>query len=440
MPTAPAAADYTELFAGEDVTPDKFLEARRAIHCSIEQRSGLEKLLEEFDGAVAKKLSSENKAATRKATLLFVLGRVEEALPLLEQARSSRERSYFLGVSYLDVGRPADALPVLKEAFEADSSDPLAAAALAEAQIRTGAFDAAETLLDRQLKKNPENADLVHAQALWYDLQGYRDEAQQRYERALECEPGHARSLFRLAYLYDLRGEDARALELYEQLRKGRPLHVNTMINLGLTYEDLGEFEKADECYTSVLEYFPNHPRARQYHRDAAASLSMYYDEEAARRQAKLQQVLQQPLAEITFSQRVRNALVKLGAATLGDLVAKTEEELLELPNFGKTSLREVKEFLSTKGLAFSSGAPGSPVLPGQPPGEATPEVKARPLADFEWSGRIRKVYEKLGVVTVGDLLKYSEGDLLKSRNLGSTSIKEIRQKLGSLGVAMRAE
>jgi DNA-directed RNA polymerase alpha subunit len=42
--------------------------------------------------------------------------------------------------------------------------------------------------------------------------------------------------------------------------------------------------------------------------------------------------------------------------------------------------------------------------------------------------------------VTIGDLLNYSEADLLKSKNLGSTSIKEIRQKLGTLGAAMRAE
>ena len=72
--------------------------------------------------------------------------------------------------------------------------------------------------------------------------------------------------------------------------------------------------------------------------------------------------------------------------------------------------------------------------------GEAQDEVKNRALADFEWSGRIRKVYEKMGTVTVGDLLAKTEKDLLKSKNLGVTSIKEIRKKLAQLGVAMRLE
>jgi DNA-directed RNA polymerase subunit alpha len=440
MTTAEDTLDLPSLISSEDATPAQFAEARRQIHCSIERRGALEKLLEDFP-AIAKKLSSENKADTRKAAILWALGRVEEAIPLFEAARASREKSHLLGLSYLDTGKLEPAVAQLKEALEADASDAGAAAALAEAHTRAGDYEADEKLLERFLKKNADDAELLYVQGLTLDFQGYHDEAVQKYERALEKEPGHPKSLFRLAYLYDLAGEDDRALELYEQLRRQRPIHVNTMINLGIFYEDRNEFDKAADCFRSVLEYFPNHNRARLYLRDAEASLSMFYDEEAARREARMAQVLGLPLADVTFSQRVRNALQKLGLATLGDLVQRTEEELLEIPNFGKTSLREVKEFLTSKGLNLASGGEMAPT-PGAEPveGEAQDEVKNRALADFEWSGRIRKVYEKLGVVTVGDLLNYTESDLLKSKNLGSTSIKEIRQKLGTLGVAMRGE
>ena len=40
----------------------------------------------------------------------------------------------------------------------------------------------------------------------------------------------------------------------------------------------------------------------------------------------------------------------------------------------------------------------------------------------------------------MGDLLSKTEKDLLKSKNLGVTSIKEIRKKLGQLGVQMKLE
>jgi hypothetical protein len=38
--------------------------------------------------------------------------------------------------------------------------------------------------------------------------------------------------------------------------------------------------------------------------------------------------------------------------------------------------------------------------------GPVSEETLKKNLSDFEWSGRIRKVYEKMSLVTVGDLLK----------------------------------
>ncbi|MBI2931418.1 MAG: tetratricopeptide repeat protein [Planctomycetes bacterium] len=446
MPTAEETVDLKETFATEDLPIGRIIELRRLVHTSIERRGELERVSEAFP-EIAKRLSSENKAETRRATLLWTLGRVEDAVPVLEKARASKEKSYLLGVSYLDIGRPQDALAQLKEAYEADPADGFLGVALAEAYVKTGLVEEAQKLLDRIAKKEPENADVHYVRGIMADLQGFRDQAIEAYEAAMEREPGHPRSLFRLAYMYDLLGDDHRALELYEQLRKIRPLHVNTMINLGVIYEDRGEFEKAADCFRSVLDYFPNHARARLYFEDAQSSMSMYYDEDAARRQAKLLQLLTQPIGEVQFSQRVRNGLTNLGVNTIGDLVAKTEDDLLEVPNFGKTSLREVRDFLASKGLSLATskeaaarmaaGAAGGPVpVGGVPPAD----VESKTLADFEWSGRIRKVLESLDLKTVGDLLKKSETELMEHRNLGITSIKEIRRKLGTLGVAMRAE
>ncbi len=438
MPTAEESIDLKEALTTEDLPIGRILDLRRTVHMSIERRSELERLLESF-GDVGRKLSSDNKVETRRATALWILGRVEEAIGVFEKARASKEKSYLLGASLLDVGRAGDAVAHLKDALEADASDASIGTALAEAYVRSGQFEDADKILDRVAKKHPENGDVHYMRGLAYDLQGYRAKATESYEKAMELEPGHARSLFRLAYTLDLLGEDARALELYEQLRKMRPLHVNTILNLGVIYEDRGEFDKAADCFKSVLDYFPNHPRARLFHKDAQASLSMFYDEEAARRDQKLQAVLVQPLTELSFSQRVRNGLTNLGLQTIGDLCAKTEEELLEVPNFGKTSLREVREFLQTKGLGLSSGAKEGAAAPA--PGAPPPaDVDQKVLADFEWSGRIRKLFERLNLRTVADLLAKSETELMESRNLGITSIKEIRRKLGALGVALRPE
>jgi len=445
MAAASEALDIKDILSAEEVTLEKLHELRRDIHCRVDLRTQLEQLLAEFDG-VARKLSSENKAAVRRGEALWLLGRDEEAIQVLKPARASRNRSYILGLCFLEEGRPSEAIGPLKEAMEADDSSALISNACCEAKILSGSFDEAESHVGRLLKKKEPGADAWYLKGLLADIQGHHDEAQSGYEKALEVEQGHAKSLFRLAYLMDLRGEDAGALEHYEQLRKLRPMHLNTMMNLGVLYEDRGDYERAAQCFQSVLDYFPGNKRAQLYLRDAEASKTMFYDEEAARRDAKLQQVLGQPVAEISFSPRVRNALQKLNVTTLGELVGRSEEEMLSLPNFGRTSLKEVKEFLSTKGLTLAFGsrpagaAEGEEEVAAAEPGISGTEILQKNLSDIEWSGRIRKVFEKLELVTIQDLLQKTEKDLLKSKNLGQTSIKEIRKRLGQFGLAMHQE
>jgi DNA-directed RNA polymerase subunit alpha len=63
--------------------------------------------------------------------------------------------------------------------------------------------------------------------------------------------------------------------------------------------------------------------------------------------------VLATPLDHIEFSIRVRRALESLNITTLGELIAKTDAELLGCKNFGQTSLNEVRQRLAEYGLSL---------------------------------------------------------------------------------------
>lgn len=438
------APSFSEILSGEDVALEQFHELRRVVHSHIDQRAEVERLLQDFS-KIAGKLSSENKAETRKAVTHWILGQVEQAVPILEQVRATKERAYFLGLCYMDLGRHHRAMDPLKEAHEADASDPQIRLALLEAKIQCGLYEEAERFLDNLGKKYVEMPDVHYLKGLLYDVQGYYSEAQQAYEKALELEPAHARSLFRVAGMLDRRGENAKAVELYEQLRKLRPVHVNTMLNLGIIYEDRGEYQRAVDCYKAVLDYYPNHRRAKRYLKDAQASLSMFYDEEAARREQKLRQLLIQAVADIPFSPRIRGALTKMGVVVLGDLVRRTEEDLLSVPNFGKTSLEELKEFLSSKGLSLASSSGGGEEVAAVPEalseaGTVSDDAASKLVSEIEWSTRVRNVMDKLDVKTLGDLAAKNERDLLDVRNLGASSIKEIQKKLAEFGLSLQRE
>jgi len=64
-----------------------------------------------------------------------------------------------------------------------------------------------------------------------------------------------------------------------------------------------------------------------------------------------LQERLALPISDLDLSVRASNCLESENVRTIGDLVRMNEVDLLNLKNFGKTSLREVKQKLQNVGL-----------------------------------------------------------------------------------------
>ena len=66
-----------------------------------------------------------------------------------------------------------------------------------------------------------------------------------------------------------------------------------------------------------------------------------------------MNEVLNRSVEELELSVRSYNCLKNANIQTIGDLVQKTEAEMLRTKNFGRKSLNEIKEILSGLGLSF---------------------------------------------------------------------------------------
>jgi DNA-directed RNA polymerase subunit alpha len=75
---------------------------------------------------------------------------------------------------------------------------------------------------------------------------------------------------------------------------------------------------------------------------------------------AELERKLNMSLAELDLSVRATNCLESEGITTVRDLVLRNDEELLEVRNFGETTLREVKQKLTERGLTLGMKIPTS--------------------------------------------------------------------------------
>ena len=67
-----------------------------------------------------------------------------------------------------------------------------------------------------------------------------------------------------------------------------------------------------------------------------------------------LQDLFERPIEDLAeLSVRSVNSLKKENIITLGDLVRRTEEQMLDIDNFGVKSLEEIREFLAEQNLQF---------------------------------------------------------------------------------------
>ncbi len=93
-------------------------------------------------------------------------------------------------------------------------------------------------------------------------------------------------------------------------------------------------------------------------------------------------EAMNRSVEELELSVRSYNCLKNANIQTIGDLVQRTEAEMLRTKNFGRKSLNEIKEILAGLGLGFGMRIDASGRLVG-PSGAVAPD-----LGDFDDEGQ----------------------------------------------------
>ncbi|MBC8872213.1 MAG: tetratricopeptide repeat protein [Planctomycetes bacterium] len=398
--------------------------------------------------AVAELASREGQtpaSAVRLGVCQYLLGRYEQAAETLANADGGAVAHFYLGRSKFELGHYEGAISGYESARTAGYDPDYCALAIAEAHRYNRDAGRAMELLDQMFGPIEQTSEYLYQRGATVAAIGSNpDEVVRLYERAVEADGRHPGALFGLALENDRRGNDERALRLYQQAADCFPTHVGVLLNLGVLYEDLQQYERSRVCYQRILDCYPGHARAQLYFKDADASGDMFYDEEAQKRHDRLTQILNVPVTDFELSVRSRNCLQKMGILTLGDLTRTTEAELLASKNFGETSLVEIRDMLTSKGLDLGQFAHERvDVEPSYDLSNLSPDEQAllsRPISDLNLSVRARKCMVRLGLSTIGELVRKTGDDLLECKNFGVTSLNEVRDKLTQYSIKLRGD
>jgi DNA-directed RNA polymerase subunit alpha len=384
-------------------------------------------------------------SSVRLGVCHFLLGQWRQAEDVLSRADGGALACFYLGKTKFELHQYDEAIHWYESAKTAGYDADLCTLAAAEAKRYQRDIQGAMDALDQMFGPIEQTAEYLYQRGATVAVVGGNpQEVVALYERAVEVDGKHAGALFGLALENDRRGNDEFALNLYQRAAECFPTHVGALLNLGLLYEDIQRYDKAQHCYQRILDCYPGHERARLYLKDAAASRDMFYDEEETKRQDRLAQILNIPVTDFELSVRSRNCLQKMGISTLGDLARTTEAELLASKNFGETSLVEIRDMLGSKGLQLGQFAHERVESePSYDTSHLSPDEQAllsRPISELNLSVRARKCMVRLGLTTVGELIRKTGDDLLECKNFGVTSLNEVREKLAQFNLKLRGD
>ncbi len=407
--------------------------------------------LRDAAAAIAERESDKMKPAThlRLGIADCLLGRYRASLEHLTKAGDQGLAHHFRGIALENLQRWDDAIEAFADAVNAGYEPKRSELKRIGALRRAGRVDEARKLLEKLAPQGAGLAEFYYQNGSILAADGELRTAATEFEKAIELDRDHTGALFELAYINDLYGNDEDAIRYYQRCTSRPPVPLAALINLGVLFEDENRYREAESCYRKILNVIPSHPRARLFNKDVAASKDMYYDEDSERMSDQMRKLMEIPVTDFELSVRSRNCLKKMNIRTLGDLTRTTEVQLLASKNFGETSLQEIKEMMTSKGLrlgmALESSEKGNqgggftqPILEGASPEERA--VLQKPISELALSVRARKCMQKLNIQTVHQLVQRTGDELLDCKNFGVTSLNEVREKLTLLNLKLRGE
>ena len=176
---------------------------------------------------------------------------------------ANAENQRFLGGTYMDVGRPADALPHLMNAVTLDPGSASAQNELGGALLSIGKVPESIARLREATRLAPEDARMLFNLGKALGAAGRGADAASTFERALTLNPDLAEAHDELGVLLFSRGQVARAIAHLERAVALTPDSVTAQSDLGGALAQAGRYGAALEHVQRALALDPDYTPAR---------------------------------------------------------------------------------------------------------------------------------------------------------------------------------
>jgi DNA-directed RNA polymerase subunit alpha len=363
---------------------------------------------EEAAGVLAE-VDDAAEGAYFRGLCLIETGEYAEAVKALRAASKAGQNAFACDMAAAEAHRRAGqrdkALAILGEYEEDDVEE-------AELHYQKGRcledayrYEAAMEAYERAVELDAQHAGALFRMGYWHDLRGNDDVAIGCYEKAAEVTPLFANVLLNLGMLYEDHGKYRQARRVYARLNAADPLNPRAKMylqdaeaSLAMYYDEATERRqhRTQALLKTPLSDFELSARSRacldKMNIRTLGDLARLSEDELVQSKnfgetslAELRRLLQskglhfgygradmpaavealsapeesglhaKSISDLDLSIRSQKCMRTLGLTTIGELIQRTERELLQCQNFGQTSLEEVKAKLDELGLELKS-------------------------------------------------------------------------------------
>ncbi|GAB6165576.1 DNA-directed RNA polymerase subunit alpha C-terminal domain-containing protein [Thermostilla marina] len=337
--------------------------------------------LEQYEDALAAFDSAKtagydaDQCAVAKAEALRLAGKPDEALAVLDRLSGAIEQTaeylYQRGATISALGvNPDEAVALYERAVAADGKHAGALFGLALENDRRGNDDEAFELYQRSVSRFPPHVGALLNLGLLYEDREEYEKAADCYRRILETYPDHPRARL---FLKDTESADSMYYDEDAQRKRDRLSQVLSIpvsdfelsVRSRNCLEKMGIVTLGDLCRCTEQELLASKnfgETSLQEIKEILASKGLKLGQLAQQRHEPEpfdaeslspdeRALLSKPVTDLNLSVRARKCMARKGITTIGELLRRTGDELLECKNFGVTSLNEVREKLAALGL-----------------------------------------------------------------------------------------
>ena len=200
---------------------------------------------------------------------------------------------------------------------------------------------------------------------------------------------------------------------------------------------------RKDDKFSQKVRNLVSHKRFEETKAITLKNSKLYVDSHEILQKYYITNIAQQPIQKLNLSNRIKNGLAESGLITVADLLNYSSFDIIRTPGLGKKSLYEIKNLFQDLNIHYGEPIEENNIRNNE--FKITEDAKISPnlflpVGILKLSLRSVNVINSIGCELLGDIVILQVKDILKYKNAGIKTLRELNEQLKKYKLALEID